>query len=55
MDASKIMNAFGWKARFRFEDGLRTTIRWYRENRSWWEHVISGEYKEYYKVMYEDR
>jgi dTDP-glucose 4,6-dehydratase len=55
MDASKIMNAFGWKARFQFEDGLGKTIRWYRENRSWWEHVISGQYKEYYRVMYEER
>lgn len=27
----------------------------YFENKTWWENIISGEYKDYYKKMYENR
>ena len=29
--------ALGWRATIEFEQGLKDTIRWYLENRSWWE------------------
>ena len=38
-----------------FADGIKKTIKWYLENREWWENIISGEYQEYYKKMYENR
>lgn len=31
------------------------TIKWYLDNRSWWENIISGGYKDYYEKMYGDR
>jgi dTDP-glucose 4,6-dehydratase len=31
----------GWEARTSFEEGLERTIRWYSENRSWWENVLT--------------
>jgi dTDP-glucose 4,6-dehydratase len=31
--------ALAWQPRESFESGLERTIRWYLENRSWWESV----------------
>ena len=55
MDASRVMRELGWKPKHQFEDGLDRTIAWYVDNRQWWQRVITGEYKEYYKAMYEER
>ncbi len=55
MDAGKISKELGWKPSYRFEEGLDGTARWYMEKGDWWKHVLSGEYKDYYKVMYDDR
>jgi dTDP-glucose 4,6-dehydratase len=45
IDASKIENELGWKPEETFESGLKKTVEWYLENRSWWEEVLSGEYR----------
>ena len=45
IDASKIRNELGWRPRHDFEDGLRQTVRWYLDNRAWWERVMSGAYR----------
>ena len=42
----------GWEASVNFAEGLERTVEWYRENRSWWEPVRSGEYREYYLKHY---
>jgi dTDP-glucose 4,6-dehydratase len=55
IDATRIMNELGWKPGRRFEEGLRDTVQWYRGHTDWWSHVMSGEYKEYYRVMYDER
>ena len=34
LDTSRAAELFDWRARVGFEDGLRTTIDWFRENRS---------------------
>ena len=39
----------------KFDDGIKMTIKWYLENKDWWQNIISGEYKDYYKKMYEGR
>lgn len=44
IDASKIQNELGWVAEETFESGLRKTVKWYLENKSWWERVLSGDY-----------
>ncbi len=36
-DTTKIKQVLGWEPTIRFDDGLDRTIRWYRENRAWWE------------------
>jgi dTDP-glucose 4,6-dehydratase len=55
MDASKIMRELGWRPKHRFEEGLKGTIKWYLNNREWWEKIVSGEYKNYYRKMYRGR
>jgi len=55
IDPSKIHRELGWLPETKFEDGIKFTVEWYLENRPWWEHIINGEYQNYYKKMYEDR
>lgn len=55
IDPAKIHGELGWLPETRFEDGIQSTIRWYLENRPWWEHIVSGEYQKYYELMYTDR
>jgi dTDP-glucose 4,6-dehydratase len=38
-----------------FEEGIRKTVDWYLANENWWRRIISGEYKDYYRKMYEER
>ena len=55
IDPTKIHNELGWLPETKFEDGIKKTVKWYLENREWWEEIISGEYQNYYKKMYENR
>jgi dTDP-glucose 4,6-dehydratase len=55
LSSEKIMRETGWKAQVGFEDGLRATIDWYRNNPAWIAHVKSGEYQSYYDRNYAGR
>ena len=55
IDPTKIHNELGWLPETKFQDGIKKTIKWYLENRSWWEEIISGEYQNYYEKMYKNR
>lgn len=55
INPSKIHNELGWLPGIKFEEGIKQTINWYLENRSWWENIINGEYQNYYRKMYENR
>ncbi|WP_022819977.1 dTDP-glucose 4,6-dehydratase [Fusobacterium russii] len=55
IDPTKIVKDLGWYPETDFETGIRKTVRWYLENQEWVENIISGEYQNYYKQMYEDR
>ncbi|HXH95753.1 MAG TPA: GDP-mannose 4,6-dehydratase, partial [Gaiellaceae bacterium] len=37
LDSSKLRRELAWEPEVAFEDGLRATVDWYRENREWWE------------------
>jgi len=52
---AKIKKDIGWEPKISFEQGLRDTVRWYLSNHDWVEHIVSGEYKKYYKNMYGKR
>jgi dTDP-glucose 4,6-dehydratase len=51
LDSSKIRE-LGWQPRFRFEEALESTVRWYVDNRWWWEKLKSGDYESYYQQQY---
>ena len=50
--SSTKLEGLGWKAQVRFEEGLRRTVDWYRDNAWWWEPIRSGEYRDYYERHY---
>ena len=52
IDSSKIKKEIGWQPEFNFEEAISETIKWYLENKSWWERIVSGDYLEYYKLQY---
>jgi dTDP-glucose 4,6-dehydratase len=54
VDSTKLHD-LGWSPQTTFEVGLRETVSWYRENRSWWEPIKSGDYREYYERQYAER
>ena len=55
IDPTKIHNELGWLPETKFADGIKKTIKWYLDNKEWWETIISGEYQNYYEKMYGNR
>lgn len=55
IDPTKIRGELGWQPETSFDDGIKQTIRWYLDNRTWWEHILAGDYRNYYERMYGDR
>ena len=55
IDPTKIHNELGWLPETKFADGIKKTIKWYLENKKWWQDIISGEYQNYYEKMYGNR
>lgn len=45
IDASKIKRELGWEPAETFESGMRKTVRWYLDNRVWWQHILDGSYQ----------
>lgn len=45
IDASKLENELGWRAKEDFESGLAKTVDWYCDNRSWWKAILERGYK----------
>ena len=46
IDASKISNELGWQPKENFETGIEKTIRWYLENREWWQAIQDNTYQQ---------
>jgi dTDP-glucose 4,6-dehydratase len=44
IDASKIDRELGWRPEQSRETGFEQTVRWYLENRDWWEQILNGTY-----------
>jgi dTDP-glucose 4,6-dehydratase len=55
IDASKIKRELGWEPKHRWEQAIKTTIQWYRDNEPWWRAIKSGEYLKYYEQQYAGR
>jgi len=37
LDSTKLRDELGWRDEIPFDQGLEETVRWYADNRSWWE------------------
>ncbi len=55
IDPTFIHDELGWLPQTAFEDGIARTVRWYLDNKPWWEKIVSGEYRDYYERMYAHR
>ncbi|MBR3439574.1 MAG: dTDP-glucose 4,6-dehydratase [Clostridia bacterium] len=55
IDPAKISGELGWLPDTKFDEGIKKTVRWYLDNRDWWEDIINGDYKDYYEKMYSGR
>lgn len=42
VDITKISSELGYRPQVPFEDGLRATVEWYRDNESWWRPLKSA-------------
>ncbi|MDD5490111.1 MAG: dTDP-glucose 4,6-dehydratase [Candidatus Moranbacteria bacterium] len=53
IDFSKIKTELGWEPRTNFDEGMKKTVEWYKNNEDWWRKIKSGEYLEYYNKQYQ--
>jgi len=54
VDSSKL-RALGWAPQHDFTSALGKTLRWYQENRWWWEPIYAGPFQDYYRRQYGER
>ena len=47
IDPTKIHDELGWFPETFFEDGIQKTIAWYLDHKDWWQHILSGEYRNF--------
>lgn len=45
IDASKIEKELGWKPKENFDSGIRKTVKWYLDNQSWVQNIVSKDHK----------
>ena len=55
IDSTKLREELGWTPEVNFEEGIERTVRWYLHNDEWLSAVTSGEYRNYYSRMYDQR
>jgi dTDP-glucose 4,6-dehydratase len=55
IDCTKMCRELGWSQKYDFQTGIKETVKWYLDNKSWWTKIKTGEYLEFYKRWYEDR
>lgn len=55
IDPTKIETRLGWQPTYRFEEGIKVTVAWYLAHKDWWQNIISGDYQDYYRKMYQGR
>lgn len=51
IDPTKI-EQLGWKPVHDFDTGIADTVQWFIDNKDWWEKILNGEYRSYFKKQY---
>ena len=54
MDWSKLRE-LGWEPQYGYDEAIEATVRWYTDNREWWQRIKSGEFRAYYERQYGTR
>jgi dTDP-glucose 4,6-dehydratase len=54
IDPTKIETELGWKPKYNFDSGIKQTIQWYLDNKPWWQHILSGDYQNYFNQQYKE-
>ena len=56
LDTTKL-RGLGWETRVPFDEGLESTVQWYRDHPEWWQRIKneSDEYKKFHEKHYADR
>ena len=49
------LRALGWTPEVPFEEGMRSTVRWYADNPEWWRKLKDESYWDYYRRQYGSR
>lgn len=55
IDPTKIKTELGWKPLIDWEQGIASTVEWYKENQTWLERIRTGEFRDYYERSYGGR
>lgn len=50
----KIKREVGWTPDTKFEEGIKSTVKWYLEHEKWMQNVTNGDYQKYYAEMYNE-
>lgn len=54
IDSTKL-KALGWKPEMPWDEGVRLTVQWYKDNEWWWRKIKNGEFRAYYERQYAGR
>lgn len=41
LDSTKLKNEVGWEPKTNFEEGLKKTVQWYKDNEKWWKEMVN--------------
>lgn len=55
IDSTKIQRELKWAPKYKFEDAIKLTVKWYLDNQEWWRKIMSGEYLKYYELNYSSK
>ncbi len=53
--SSDKLRSLGWEPSWTFDEGIKQTVDWYRENSDWWRAVRDASFEEYYQSNYGGR
>ena len=55
IDANKLERELGWRPSETFDTGIRKTVQWYLDNPAWVDGVLTGSYREWLDMQYQNR
>lgn len=55
IDPALIEHDLGWKPNTKFENGIHKTIKWYLNNKPWWQNILNGSYLKFYDEIFANK